>query len=140
MKHSIHDNILTVDEFIELYISVGWGEPNREQAELSLKNSYATFSVTDGSRVIAMARLLGDGGMAFFLKDLIVLPEYQRLGTGRALLSHVENYIRSQLKEGWTARFQLVSAREKEGFYISCGYTQHPNKQSGAGFTKMIMR
>ena len=83
---------------------------------------------------------LAGEGLAFFLKDLIVLPEYQRLGTGRTLLSHVENYIRSQLKEGWTARFQLVSAREKEGFYISCGYTQHPNKQSGAGFTKMITR
>ena len=140
MKHCIHDNKLTADDFIDLYVRVGWGEPDREQVEAALKNSFATFSVTDGDRVIAMARLLGDGSMAFFLKDLIVLPEYQRLGTGRTLLSHVENYIRSQLKEGWTARFQLVSAREKEGFYISCGYTQHPNKQSGAGFTKMITR
>ena len=108
--------------------------------ETSLKNSYAVFSVCDGEKVIAMARLIGDVGMAFFLKDLVVAPEYQGQGTGRALLAHIEEFIRGELKEGWWSYLQLMSAKDKEPFYLSCGYKAHPHEHSGAGFTKVIKK
>ena len=108
-------------------------------AETSLAHSYATFSVMHDGQVVAMARLLGDGAMAFFLKDLIVAPEYQGHGIGRALLSHVEDYIRRQLKPGWRSYFQLMSARGKEGFYQKMGYTAHPNEHGGPGMSKWLI-
>lgn len=138
MDYPIHDNQLQPEDLIRLFREVGWGEVPYDLAETSLRNSYATFSVTDGDKVIAMARLLGDGGMAFFMKDLVVSPEYQGKGIGAALLSHLEAYIAAQLKDGWTARFQLMSAKDKDGFYRKMGYTEHPHAHSGAGFTKMI--
>lgn len=139
MNYVIHNNQLQATDFIRLFQSVGWGEPPYDLVETSLENSYATFSVTDGDTVIAMARLLGDGGMAFFMKDLVVSPDYQGHGIGAALISHMEAYIASQLKNGWAARFQLMSAKGKEGFYCKMGFTEHPHEHSGAGFTKMIM-
>lgn len=75
MNYSIHENTLGPDNYIELWESAGWGELARELVETSLKNSFATFEVRNGEKVIAMARLIGDGGMAFFLKDIVVLPE-----------------------------------------------------------------
>lgn len=140
MSYKICENQLKTEDFINLFESTGWGKPLYEQAETSIKNSYATFCVKDGEKVIAMSRLLGDGGMAFFLKDLVVLPEYQGQGIGRMLLTYMEEYIRKQLKNGWEARFQLMSAKGKEPFYRKIGYVQHPHEHSGAGFTKMIAK
>lgn len=138
MDYSIHENTLRADDFIELFDSAGWGRPDRELVETSLKNSFVTFEVRDGKKVIAMARLIGDGGMAFFLKDLVVLPEYQGKGVGKGLLKHIEDYIHSQLKDGWWSYLQLMSAKNKEEFYLKCGYKAHPHERSGAGFTKII--
>lgn len=136
----ILDNQLHPDDFIRLFASAGWGELPRDMVETSLANSYATFSVENGDRVIAMARLLGDGAMSFFLKDFVVEPEYQGNGVGRALLMHIEEYIRAQLKPGWEGYLQLVSSKGKEEFYQKLGYAVHPHEHSGPGMSKWIRR
>lgn len=138
MDYTIEMNTLCADDFIRLFDSAGWGRPDCELVETSLKNSYVTFAVKDADKVIAMARLIGDGGMAFFLKDLIVAPEYQGKSVGKSLLSYIEDYIRSQLKDGWWSFLQLMSAKDKDEFYLKCGYKSHPHERSGHGFTKII--
>ena len=138
MEYPIKHNELGADDFIRLFDSAGWGKPDRRLVERSLRNSYVTFSVHDGEKVVAMARLIGDGGMAFFPKDLIVAPEYQGQGIGKALLEHIEEYIRGELEEGWWSYFQLMSAKGKDEFYLKCGYKSHPHEHSGHGFTKII--
>lgn len=138
MNYIIEHNTLTPEEHMALWESAGWGTLDCELVKKSLRNSYATFVVRDGERIAAMARLIGDGGMAFFLKDLIVSPDYQGQGIGRELLAHIEDYIRGELKEGWWSFLQLISAKGKEEFYLKCGYKSHPHEHSGAGFTKVI--
>lgn len=140
MEYIILDNQLQADDFIRLFASAGWGELPKDMVETSLANSYATFSVKSGNKVIAMARLLGDGAMSFFLKDLVVEPEYQGKGMGRVLLIHIEEYIRTQLKFEWEGYLQLVSAKGKEEFYKKLGYAIHPNENSGSGMSKWIKR
>jgi GNAT superfamily N-acetyltransferase len=138
--YRIIDNQLKADDFIRLFVSAGWGELPPELVETALRGSWATFSVCTEGRTIAMARLLGDGAMSFFLKDFVVEPQYQGQGIGRALLTHVENYIARQLKPGWQGYLQLVSAKGKEAFYGKCGYAIHPHEHSGAGRSKWIER
>jgi len=140
MEYIILDNQLDTDDFIRLFASAGWGELPQDMVETSLANSYATFSVKSEDRVIAMARLLGDGAMAFFLKDFVVEPEYQGQGIGRVLLTHVEEYIRSQLKPDWEGYLQLVSSKGKENFYSKLGYATHPHEHSGPGMSKWITK
>lgn len=140
MEYRIEKNTLLPEEHMALWEAAGWGTPDRDLVETSLRGSYATFAVRDGGRIIAMARLIGDGGMAFYLKDLIVSPDYQGKGIGRELLSYVEDFVRGELKEGWWSFLQLMSAKGKEEFYLKCGYKAHPHERSGAGFTKVIER
>ena len=140
MEYRIEKNTLLPEEHMALWESAGWGSLDRELVENSLRGSYATFAVRDGGRIIAMARIIGDGGMAFFLKDLVVSPYYQGKGIGRELLAHIEDFIRGELKEGWWSYLQLMSAKDKEEFYLKCGYKAHPHEHSGAGFTKVIAR
>ena len=140
MDFQFNNNQLQPDDFIRLFASAGWGELPRDMVETTLKNSYATFSVVADEHVIAMARLLGDGAMAFFLKDLVVEPSWQGHGIGRMLLAHIESYIRDQLRPGWNGYLQLVSAKGKEGFYQKEGYALHPHEHSGAGMSKWITK
>lgn len=140
MKYTILDNQLHTDDFIRLFASAGWGELPPDMVETTLVNSYATFSVKSEDRVIAMARLLGDGAMSFFLKDFVVESEYQGCGIGRMLLTHVEEYICSQLKPGWEGYLQLVSSKGKENFYSKLGYATHPHEHSGPGMSKWIKK
>lgn len=138
MEYTIRDNQLQADDFIRLFASVGWGELPPDRVETALANSYATFSVQSGNKTVAMARLLGDGAMSFFLKDLVVKPEFQGSGIGSALLAHIEEYISFRLKPGWKGYLQLVSAKGKELFYQKQGYATHPHEHSGPGMSKWI--
>ena len=140
MPIEIRDNQLRAEDFIALFAAAGWGDVPYAMAQTALENSYATFSVHRDGQVIAMARLLGDGAMAFFLKDFVIEPTFQGRGAGRRLLAHIEEYIRSQLQPGWTGYLQLVSAKGKEAFYCKAGYVLHPHGHSGAGMSKWITK
>lgn len=94
-------NTLTAELFLELYRSVGWEPPCKEQVERSLHNTLATFVVYDKEKAIGMVRLLGDGGMSFYVKDFAVLPDCQSQGIGKGLMNAVHKYVLSQIKEGW---------------------------------------
>lgn len=134
----ILENVLEVKDFIRLYESVGWGKKSEDIVRVSLKNSYVTFSVIEEKRVIGMARLLGDGGMSFYLKDFIILPEFQGKGIGRELLEYVQNYIKNKIEDGWQTTLELMSAKGKEEFYKKFGFEERPSKYAGAGMTKRI--
>ena len=134
----ILENVLTAADFIKLYESAGWGKKCEDIVQVSLENSYVTFAVIEEKNVIGMARLLGDGGMAFYLKDFVILPEFQGKGIGKELLNYVQNYIRNQLKDGWQTKIELMSAQGKEEFYKKFGFEEMPSQYIGAGMAKMI--
>lgn len=134
----ILENVLTAADFIKLYESAGWGKKCEDIVQVSLENSYVTFAVIEEENVIGMARLLGDGGMAFYLKDFVILPEFQGKGIGKELLDYVQNYIRNQLKDGWQTKIELMSAQGKEEFYKKFGFEEMPSQYIGAGMAKMI--
>ena len=134
----ILENVLTATDFIKLYESAGWGKKCEDIVQVSLENSYVTFAVIEEKNVIGMASLLGDGGMAFYLKDFVILPEFQGKGIGKELLNYVQNYIRNQLKDGWQTKIELMSAQGKEEFYKKFGFEEMPSQYIGAGMAKMI--
>ena len=87
-----HDE-LTAEEFIYLWQSV-WGEgPSVEQTKLAMDNTLFRVSVFDGDKIIAMSRVIGDMGLCYYIKDVIVLPEYQGKGVGRMLIEELLNFI-----------------------------------------------
>ena len=86
----IEINTLTPELFLELYSSVGWEPPCIEQVREALINTIATFTVYDCEQAVGMVRLIGDGGMSFYIKDFAVIPSYQSKGVdieGRARIA-----------------------------------------------------
>ena len=73
-------NELSADEFIELWETI-WGQgPSPEQTRLAMEHTLFRVSLFDGDKIVAMARVIGDMGLDYYIKDVIVRPEYQRKG------------------------------------------------------------
>lgn len=137
---TVQINELSPDLYLCLYRSVGWDAPGLEQIEKALEGSLATFCACDGDMPVGMARLIGDGGMSFYIKDFAVLPDYQGQGVGRALMNAMESWIEKQLKPGWAVSLELISSKGREAFYEKFGFEQRPNDWDGAGMMKMVWR
>lgn len=130
-------NTLTADLFLKLYESVGWEPPCKEQVVQALKNTAATFTAFEGDEAIGMVRLLGDGGMSFYIKDFAVVPQHQSGGVGRLLINSVEDYIREAVGD-WAVSLELISTIEAQPFYEKMGFEPRPCEWDGPGMFKML--
>lgn len=133
-------NTLYPELFLELYQSVGWEAPGLVQIETALRGSVATFCAYNGEIPVGMARLLGDDGMSFYIKDFAVRPEYQGKGVGRLVMTAIEEYIISHIPNGWAVSLELISSKGRELFYEKFGFEQRPCDWDGAGMFKMLRK
>lgn len=130
MHHwTVQYNTLTAAEFIRLWESVWDGAPTREQVQLALAHTLFRVTVYDGEQVIGMARMLGDLGMNYYIKDVVVLPTYQRQGVGRLLLEELMKYIRENGVPGTDVFVELCAVPDKIPFYERFGFTYNEAKR-----------
>ena len=134
----IEIDTLTPELFLELYSSVGWEPPCIEQVRKALTNTIATFTVYDGEQAVGMVRLIGDGGMSFYIKDFAVIPSYQSKGVGTLLMESLETYIRESISSEWAVSLELISTKEAVPFYKKKGFEERPCDWDGPGMFKMI--
>ncbi len=72
MEVCIHNSQPTLEEFVTLRAKVGWGETPKKLAQLALDNSLFHVVARNESKLVGMARIVGDGAMFFYIQDLIV--------------------------------------------------------------------
>ena len=113
--------------------SVGWTPLVEEQAQCCIENSDFIVSCRENGKTLGCARIFWDKGYIAYLADVMVLPEYQGQGIGKALVLECIQFIDRQLKEGWRIKIVIVSAKGKEPFYEKLGFQIRPNKEDGAG-------
>ena len=134
----IKTNSLTAETFIELFRSVGWDAPGIDQVKKALENTIVTFAAFDNEKAVGMVRLIGDGGMSFYIKDFAVLPAYQSKGVGKLLMNSLERFIRDNIEPGWAVSLELISTKEAVPFYKRMGFEERPCEWDGPGMFKMI--
>ncbi|WP_432651392.1 GNAT family N-acetyltransferase [Huintestinicola sp.] len=119
---TIKYNGLTAEEFILLWETV-WGEgPSYEQTELALRHTLFRVSVYDKGKVVAMARMIGDMGLDYYIKDVVVRPEYQKRGIGRLLINELLKFIRENGVSGTDIFVELCAEPDKIPFYEKFGF------------------
>ncbi|QPT53935.1 GNAT family N-acetyltransferase [Rothia kristinae] len=75
-------------ELIRLYDAVGWSAYTREPElfDPMIDGAWLVLSAWDEDRLVGLVRMVGDGATVACIQDLLVLPEHQGRGIGRALL------------------------------------------------------
>ena len=133
-------NSLTPELFLVLYSSNGWEPPCIEQVRTALEHTLATFTAYDGELPVGMVRLIGDGGMSFYLKDFAVIPNYQSKGAGTLLMNAVESFIMNVIAPGWAVSLELISTKSAVRFYLGKGFEERPCEWDGPGMFKIIRK
>ena len=134
----IRINTLTPELFLDLYKSIGWEPPCIEQVRIALKNTIATFTCYDGNCPVGMVRVIGDGGMSFYIKDFAVVPSYQGKGVGNRLMMALECFVKECKPSDWAVSLELISSKEAVGFYKKYGFEERPCAWDGPGMFKMV--
>ena len=120
---NIKHNELTAEEFILLWESV-WGKgPSPEQTQLAMEHTLFRVSVFDGSTIIAMARVIGDLGLDYYIKDVVVRPEYQGQGIGRLMIGEILKFINDHGVPGTDIFVELCAMPDKIPFYEKFGFS-----------------
>ena len=111
------NDVVTAKEIEDLRAAVGW-ERLENKYEKILANSYAHFTVREGSQLLAFVNVISDGIGDAFLVDLMVLPSVQRRGIARAL---VDAAVVGLTRDGIKC-IQVTFDQELESFYRDCGF------------------
>lgn len=119
---TIKYNELTAQEFISLWESVWDGAPSWEQVALALRNTIFRVSVYDGDKPVAMARMIGDMGLNYYIKDVVVRPEYQRKGIGKMLIGELLKFVNDNGVKGTGVFVELCAVPDKIPFYEKLGF------------------
>ena len=124
-KLTIKHNELSAEEFILLWETV-WGQaPSFEQTKLAMEHTLFRVSIFDGDTIVAMARMIGDMGLNYYIKDVVVRPEYQGKGIGRMLINELLNFIKDNGVSGTGIFVELCAMPDKIPFYEKFGFTSN---------------
>jgi GNAT superfamily N-acetyltransferase len=139
MKISYTNAVSAVD-CNKLRNSAGWPQMHLKQIETGLANSTFIIGAKDGDSVVGMARIISDGGYAYFIVDVLVLPEYQRKGIGKTMMGKIMEHIYGKLNDDYCIQIDLLAAKGKEKFYEEFGFIKRPDNNYGCGMTQRIKK
>lgn len=123
----------SAEEFCDMRVRAGLSAKSIEAAKVGLPNSLYGISARENGRLIAMGRVVGDGGCNFEVVDVAVDPTYQGRGLGKKIMQYIDEYLASAVLEG-----SYVSMIADEPiFYQKLGYRLvSPSSQ---GMTKKFL-
>ncbi len=135
---SYQENAVDAKTFINLRDREPFMSYKESDVKVALQNSLFTVLALDGCKPIGMARVVGDGRIAFFIKDVVVKKEYRRQKIGTEIMNRVLDYIKSVCCDN--AYVGLMSTSHKEPFYQNLGFAVRPNESHGAGMLMYIKK
>ncbi len=126
----------TARELRALNDAVGWTDLPADDDAVTRGLTASLFGVvvlTTTGEAVGSARLVGDGGVYFYVQDLIVAPAHQGRGLGDLLLDQVLTHLERAAPDG--AFVGLMAAEGKAGFYARRGFAVRPLDGPGMSLT-----
>lgn len=118
----VSENIPTVYEYLHLRKIGGLSAKSIEGAKIGLSNSYFAVTIRDEGKLIAMGRIVGDGGTVFQLVDIVVAPTYQGHGLGKLVMTHLMTYVTDTIDP--QAYVNLIADGKAKELYAQYGFIE----------------
>ncbi|KUG51519.1 GNAT family acetyltransferase [Serinicoccus chungangensis] len=117
------------EELLGLYDAVGWSSytTDPETLEAAVAGSTRVVTARYGEDLLGLARVISDGATIAYLQDVLVRPELQREGVGRAL-------VVAALEPFSQCRQKVLLTEDEPGqraFYESLGWTEIRDHEDG---------
>jgi len=128
------DAVPSPEDYNRLRRDAGWPEMDRETAGECLPRSLYVVCAFRGDELVGTGRVVGDGGLCFFIQDVIVLRTHQGMRIGAGLMDRIMAYIAGRAVDD--SYLGLMSAVGKEDFYVRYGFTRRPTDALGCGMTR----
>ena len=82
------DAPVSASALADLREAVGWNRMQHDLSDPRLKNTLS-LCASDGIRLIGYACVVSNGVTDAYIQDVMVHPDYQRLGIGTQLMEHI---------------------------------------------------
>ncbi len=123
-----HEIVITADdrpsreELVGLYDAVGWSTytTDPDVLEAAIEGSTHVVTARYSDDLLGLARVISDGATIAYLQDVLVRPELQREGVGKALVD-------AAMAPFTHVRQQVLLTDDEPGqraFYESLGYAE----------------
>ena len=89
----------TAEDYVNLRLRSGMGKKNLKRSQIALENSLFTASIYHEGKLVGFGRVVGDGGIAYVVSDIMVDEEYQRQGFAEQIMKEIDNYFEKHADE-----------------------------------------
>lgn len=120
------ERIPTVREYCDLRRLVGLSAKTEEAAAAGLPNTRYAVVLEHEGVAIGMGRVIGDGGTAFQVTDIAVLPEYRGKGLGKRIVAALVDWLKANAPK--SAYVSLIADGPAKDLYAQYGFkptTEH---------------
>ena len=85
----------TVEDYCQLRVLAGLSAKSKEAAARALPNTLYGVCAYQGNELVAMGRIVGDGGCHLQVCDIAVLPRLQGRGLGKEVMRRLDGWMRA---------------------------------------------
>jgi ribosomal protein S18 acetylase RimI-like enzyme len=118
------DKDIDASQLQDLFLALKWDSGNYpEKLHSAFAGSDRVFSAWEGDRLVGLVSAISDGSMTAYIPYLVVHPEYQNRGIGRALLTHMLDHYSDCAKKVLTSFDHAVDFYKQFGFEVEEGQT-----------------
>ena len=130
---ALHEALPSDDEYRHLRQICGLSPKTAEAAARGLPNSlYSVVLRDDGDRLVAMGRVVGDGGCNFEVVDVAVHPDFQRQGLGGRVMQTISAWLADNAPS--SAYVSLIADHHSPALYSKYGFKPTAPVSIGMGY------
>lgn len=122
----------TVAEYRDLRRLTGLSEKTEEAALRGLPNTIYAVVIETGGTAIGMGRVTGDGGTAYQIVDIAVLPAHQGNGLGKRIVAALVDWLHANAPK--SAYVSLIADGPAKDLYAQYGFKETAPASVGMAF------
>jgi len=132
IDYTLIERIPTISEYRDLRRLSGLSEKTEEAAARGLPNTLHAVVIETGGTAVGMGRITGDGGTAYQIVDIAVLPEHQGKGLGKRIVAALVEWLHSNAPK--SAYVSLIADGPAKDLYAQYGFTPTAPASIGMAF------